>query len=233
MGKRIVVIGALLAGGLSAPALAQQALPPPPQPVYVLPPAAVLSGPYARVNGGYSWATKSQFDNSPTVGGALGFRFLPQFRAELEFTYRPDYTQKADFGFGSGRGDFKNYSAMLNAFFDFNLPYVNPFIPYIGGGIGGARNEVRGTTVRVSGTDIANFTGSSKNQFAWQLMAGASYYFSPTLALDVGYKYFVGGRAESGTSSRVTNVGTVASFGQPLSGDFRTNEVTASLRIGF
>jgi opacity protein-like surface antigen len=70
---------------------------------------------------------------------------------------------------------------------------------------------------------MASVTGSTKDQFAWQAMAGASWYFTPTIALEVGYRYFHGGSAEN-----------AALTGFPThSGDFDTHEVVGYLRFGF
>ncbi|MGH7091510.1 MAG: outer membrane protein, partial [Stellaceae bacterium] len=74
----------------------------------------------------------------------------------------------------------------------------------------------------VGGTTVSRITGSSKNQFAWQAMAGVSWYLTPNLALDASYRYFYGGRAEAGSSS-----------GLPVKGDFSAHEIVGSLRWGF
>jgi len=184
---------------------------------YGLSNAGVPAGPYLKLGGGYSMGATSRFDNGYVAGAGLGFRFFPFFRSDITFDYRGAFKDKA---FGDAR--FRNWSAMANGYFDFNLPFIRPLIPYIGAGVGIAQNKVGGTTVTVGGTGPASITGSSKNQFAWQAMAGASYYFSPALALDVGYRYFHGGKAESGTAT-----------GFPSTGDFDTHEIIGALRFGF
>lgn len=180
--------------------------------------AGVPSGPYLKLGAGHSWGADSRFDDSWLYGAGVGYRFLPWFRSDVTFDYRPDFHDKA-----FGGASFKNWSAMLNGYVDFNVPIIRPLIPYIGAGAGVAQNKVNGTTVTVSGTTTASLTGSTKDQFAWQAMAGASWYFTPTLALDVSYRYFHGGLAESGTAT-----------GFPTHhGDFDTHEVVGYLRFGF
>ncbi len=206
------------------PMLAQAQTAASPYPVYDpsanwgLSSAGVPSGPYMKAGGGHSWGAGSRFDDSWVYGAGLGYRFLPWFRSDVTFDYRPDF-RDAD----TGGARFKNWSAMLNGYIDVNIPFMRPLIPYIGAGAGIAQNKVNGTVVTVGGTTVASATGSTKNQFAWQAMAGASYYLTPTVALDVAYRYFHGGSAENGTAT-----------GFPTHhGDFDAHEIVAAIRFGF
>jgi opacity protein-like surface antigen len=185
---------------------------------YGLSNAGVPPGPYLKLGGGYSMGATSRFDNSYVAGAGLGWRFFPFFRSDITFDYRGDFK---DQNFGGAK--FRNWSAMANGYFDFNLPFIRPLIPYVGAGVGIAQNKVSGTTVTVTGGQVNSITGSNKDQFAWQAMAGGSFYFSPTLALDVGYRYFHGGKAESGA---------VTGF-PSRTGDFDTHEIIGALRFGF
>lgn len=180
--------------------------------------AGVPPGPYVKVEGGHSWASGSRFDDDWVYGAGLGYRFLPWFRSDVTFDYRPGF-HDAD----TGGARFRNWSAMLNGYVDLNVPIIRPLIPYVGAGAGIAQNKVNGTVVTVGGTTVASATGSTKNQFAWQAMAGAAFYFTPTLALDFSYRYFHGGAAENGTA-----------VGFPTRhGDFNTHELVAAVRVGF
>ncbi len=180
--------------------------------------AGLTPGPYLKGTLGGSFADSSRFGNSMVYGAGIGYRFSPWFRTDLTVDFRPDFKDS-----NSGGASFRNWATMLNGYIDFNVPPMRPSIPYIGMGVGMAQNKVNGSVVNVGGTSTANLTGSSKNQFAWQAMAGASYYFTPTTALDVGYRYFYGGSAESGSGS-----------GFPTrSGDFDSHEILASVRWGF
>jgi opacity protein-like surface antigen len=185
---------------------------------YGLSNAGVPPGPYLKLGGGYSMGAGSRFDNSYVAGAGVGYRFFPFFRSDITFDYRGDFHDK---DFGNAR--FKNWSAMLNGYVDFNLPFIRPLIPYVGAGVGIAQNKVNGTTVTVTGGTVNSITGSNKDQFAWQAMAGGSFYFSPALALDVGYRYFHGGKAEGGV---------VTGF-PSRTGDFDTHEIVGALRFGF
>ncbi len=179
--------------------------------------AGVPPGPYIKAGGGGSFDTGHEFGNSPVFGAGIGWRFLPFFRSDLTFDYRNDFHDKP-----LGNPRVRDWSAMLNGYLDLNVPLIRPLIPYVGAGIGIAQNKVGGSTVLVSGTTPAHLTGNSRNQFAWQAMAGFSYYFTPATALDVGYRYFYGGRTRSGPGS-----------GLPTSGNFDAHEIVGAIRFGF
>ena len=179
--------------------------------------AGVAPGPYLKLGGGYSYGATNKFGDSPVFGGGIGFRFAPFFRMDATLDYRSDGTDKI-----AGGARFRNWAAMLNAYLDFNVPFIRPIVPYIGAGAGIDQNKVGSSTVTVGGTTPASLTGSSKNQFAWQAMAGVSWYLASNLALDVSYRYFYGGRAESGSSA-----------GFPVRGDFTAHEIMGALRWGF
>ena len=181
----------------------------------------VKLGPYIR--GGYvhSWGASTGFGQGDGFDVGVGMRFSPMFRLEAAYT---DRRWNNTFEVGGVKAPFTNWSAMLNAYADLNFEAVRPFIPYIGAGVGVSKNKVAGADVTVSGTTVGRLTGGSDNQFAWQAMAGISYYFSPYTALDVGYRFFDGGRATSGSSTTAFPGG---------SKDFRAHEVLASFRVGF
>ena len=174
----------------------------------------VRPGPYLRFDTGHSWATNKNVDDSWIVGGGAGWRFSPNLRADLTFDYRPDFNQTSNLGIGPGaKTGLHNWTLMLNGYYDIPIESF-PLVPYVGGGIGLAHNSLHGASVAVPGTGVANFTGNDTDQFAWQLSAGVSYNFTPSLALDVGYRYLHAG--ETG-----------------LGGKLHANELTTSLRFGF
>ncbi len=118
----------------------------------------------------------------------------------------------------------------MNAYYD--LPSFAGFTPYVGGGVGIARNEVGTTTLsaNANGATVATLSGSTTTQFAWQASAGASYSILPAVALDVGYRYFDAGEGRSG--STVTIGGASAAF--PVQrGNIHAHEVQVGIRVGF
>lgn len=117
--------------------------------------------------------------------------------------------------------------------------------PFVGAGIGGARNFLSGVTetgvftARVANnTFSAPFRGSLANQghtsLAWALMGGAAFDITPNLKLEVAYRYLDFGRLRSGKETIVLPTG--AAVPQPFSGrsrDLVSNDVKIGLRWSF
>lgn len=212
----VILVTLGLASGVWSTADAQTAAPAAndPQPswfgTYVVP--APKPGPYVRLDSGYSFGNSGS-GGSWIVGGGFGWRFTPNWRADITLDYRPDFRQDTNFGIGPGpKTGLDDLTAMANGYYDFTLPALNPLVPYIGAGLGIARNSYDGVTAQTGPTTVSHLTGSEKNQFAWQAMAGFSYYLSPTVALDVGYRYLDAGNSGFGTRLHANEVTTALRF---------------------
>jgi len=100
------------------------------------------------------------------------------------------------------KGRLQSSTAMLNVYAD--LGTYHGFTPYVGAGIGVARN-VLGRYTRIVATEEAidpdtgetipggtvstRLAGASDYTFAWALMAGLGYELSDSFTLDLGYRY--------------------------------------------
>jgi opacity protein-like surface antigen len=62
------------------------------------------------------------------------------------------------------------------------------FQPYIGGGVGGYYAEADDVEVTVNGKDYTS-SGGNNSGFAWQLIAGADYYFTEKVSTFLEYKF--------------------------------------------
>jgi opacity protein-like surface antigen len=158
------------------------------------------------------WTT--EFDGGYNLSAFLGHRFDGGFRVEAEFNYSRSgidshrgvtvggtnidtvdasvLTRGATLGstvgtvVDSGIGSQRSYGAFANAYYDFNPE--GAFMPYVGGGVGLQRVRF---DYRPSDVDVGQ--GSDTN-FAWQLMAGATYRISPSFELFGQYNYRDAGR---------------------------------------
>lgn len=142
-----------------------------------------------------TWATDA--DTGFIVGGAVGLslnNMVQGLRAEVEVAYREN---QVDGFWQSNTGiplvssgtldiDHSTFSVMANAWYDFSLGNVSP---YIGGGIGWAESQIEGQYL---GTGITGPFDFSDSGFAWQLGAGVNFDVSPNVKLGVGYRYFKG-----------------------------------------
>lgn len=116
------------------------------------------------------------------LSGAVGYRLESGPRLEAEYAYRSNSKKNRANG---AKLNFRVSSIMVNALIDLPLGnWVCPcsIKPFIGAGIGASfqKLSVHNYNTRVHG---------HKNDFAWQIIAGADYELCSNLDLTVEYKY--------------------------------------------
>ena len=153
------------------------------------------------------------FDAAVAGDVYVGYDF-GAFRTDLEASFRQNDISNVLFGFDSfrrgrfavpGVGDVKvdvdgherTIGLMANVYYDFE--FGSPFVPYVGGGIGVGFNTWK---VKVKDADID--TEFSSPLFAYQGIAGVSYYITPNWAANLEYRYF--GETEGNTTSGDTKI---------------------------
>jgi opacity protein-like surface antigen len=165
----------------------------------------------------------AMLSGSPFVSLGAGYRFNNWFRADITSEYRTaSFSTQDQLVFNNGvaapntsstvlrnfyRGNIGSMVYLLNGYID--LGTWSGVTPYVGAGIGFARQKIYGATENGysntfagpgAGT-TANTSGNYKTKtttsFAWALMAGASYNVNRRLALDLGYRYLNLGEARS------------------------------------
>lgn len=161
-----------------------------------------------------------KISGSPIIGAGVGYRFSGSLRGDATFAYRGFYSLNEFEGDAFYQAEIKSMVFMVNGYYDFTAVGVRP---YIGAGIGWARNE----TERLSqdfGFGFANtFSGTTKDNAAFALMAGVSIPYSGW-KLDVGYRYIDLGKF---------GTGTVAAFGITggHTGKLSAHELTLGVRF--
>jgi opacity protein-like surface antigen len=152
------------------------------------------------------------------LGLGVGYQFNPWLRADATAEYRNSIhyhagstyqwgtpaTSPCDPSSGLFCGDDYNGQVKTGLFLaNGYVDIINwgGFTPYLGGGVGVAAYQVSG--LKDISLYPANAFGFAQNttgtNFAWALMAGVAYRFSPTLMLDVGYRYVNMGTFHTGT----------------------------------
>jgi len=156
-------------------------------------------GPYVAVGGGGDWAAGNSFDvtvnnsdhrlNTRWGDGwgafaALGYRFDPNMRAELEFSERqaPVHSWSGNTAYGDQWDD----SGMLNAFYDIRTGTA--ITPYVGGGIGAA-HIAWSHSARAAIQALPDTYDDSGTKFAWQAIGGAAFEVTQNLALTADFRY--------------------------------------------
>jgi opacity protein-like surface antigen len=141
----------------------------------------------ARFSGSASGSGDARLEDGWAIGGAFGAMFTPNVAAELELAYRTaDIDRIGPSGDRLGRGgESRSTAFMLNAFYVADgLGGMTAIAPYIGGGLGAARQEFN-----ISGGDLR---GDYDEDWilAYQAIAGIGYDVSPTVNLFGEIRYF-------------------------------------------
>lgn len=144
------------------------------------------------------------------IGGGVGYDWNNWLRFDVTGEYRSkahidafgSYTTGCTGAGGSPcidtyTGSLKSWVFLANAYVDLGTWYC--FTPFVGGGIGGAYNElVDFNDVNVStGTGRGIGQSSGNWSFAWALYGGVSYNISDNLKLDLSYRYLNYGSASA------------------------------------
>lgn len=181
-----------------------------------------------------------QLDDGVLAGIGLGYRVNDAFRVDLAYTHRGQNDLDGQDSIGANyHSDIKSDAVMVSGYYD--LPFaVGPLKPYVGAGIGWARNRM--SSIRqdwnlapdVQGTQ--RDPGGSASGFAWQVMLGLTYQINTAWSADIGYRHFDGGDLETNRGmSEVSHVGipTYQYESGGVDGQFRTNELSLTLRYAF
>lgn len=197
------------------------------------------------------------FGDSPIVGAGVGVRLASWLRFDLTGEYRFSANVRAvdhlesvltnPDGLFEGsttyRGRYTAIVGLANAYID--LPKWSVVTPYIGGGIGFARNKFSGFETVSNGSfhefatgDVRSeteggFAGAkSTTSFAWALMAGVGIDLDEHATLDLGYRYVhLGSSLAVSTDIIDCSCGTI---GSPLTGsDLESHEFRIGLRYEF
>ncbi len=118
------------------------------------------------------------FDPGFALRGEVGYAFGPSLRAGLELGWRGNDVDSISGGLG-GAGGLDAISLMGN--FTYQVPTGSALVPYVGGGVGGARLKADGLAGLVDDSDLV---------FAYQARAGVDYALNPRTSIGLGYAYF-------------------------------------------
>ncbi len=110
-------------------------------------------------------------------------------RAELEY----GYNSHVDKNIGYGEAKSRLQTLMVNGYWD--ITNFMDFTPYVGAGVGLVFANTR------SSADYKNIhygTSDTDVKFAGQVGFGCSYFFTPYISADLGYRYLFTGDSETG-----------------------------------
>lgn len=175
--------------------------------------------------------------SSSNFGLALGYMFNDNFRTELALNYRGGFD--LDDGYYDEdvntvhTADLKSTSLMLNGYYSYP---IGRFAPYLGAGVGYARNKFDTHSVVFEEVAIVTGQGATTTGFAWQLMAGVDYEIASNWVIGAGVRYADLGSIETagGAFAATLADGSSQEFeGSPLEGDLTITEINATLRYKY
>jgi len=182
-------------------------------------PDPIASGGLVGANEGYSNTTLS---SSELADVGVGYQFNRWLRGDITAEYRDGghfqslyslnipstNTQYANFY----RGDVSSFIGLANVYADIGTWYG--ITPFVGGGIGLARNTLYGATdtgqaygPNLGGPSGGYFKDGSSTNFAWALMTGIDFNVTSNLKLELGYRYLSYGKINSGASNCLNGSG--------------------------
>lgn len=146
-------------------------------------------------------------DEVAGLGATLGYDWAKKgipVRTEVDYTYRArfDFDTRITGGANAGfENNVSTHQAMLNALYDFD--FGGNWRPYLGGGVGLARNHSEVTRVPLG-------TGGQFNQsfdedcFVWSGNVGVTIALSSRWLAELGYRYMSLGNVRQGRFSDAT-----------------------------
>ena len=178
--------------------------------------AEETKGPFIGLLGGFNFAddadidgtgisTNADLDTGLVAVPTIGYRYGNGFRTEFEGAYRESDVDSLS-GVAGGTGDIEAKSLMANLVYEINTN--TRFKPYFGGGLGLARVDYDGVAPVGGGT-----IDDDDNVFAYQGIAGISYWLSEALEIAAEYRYFATEDPEFRTSTGVSVDGEYDSHG--------------------
>jgi opacity protein-like surface antigen len=170
-----------------------------------------------------------EFDSAPTIGVGVGYQvnsFL-RFDGTLEYRSRASFDAMDRYQMaGSTQWDGANkFTAtksevvgLVNGYLDLGTWYG--ITPFVGAGIGVAHVTIDNFTDQgisqpnaalgtFAGASLAHASAGTKTNLAWALYAGLGYQVSPTLALELAYRYIHLGDGRTGDTINYTGTNNV------------------------
>ncbi len=172
---------------------------------------AAPKGPFVGIMGGANFSDDQDIsgagaginrsvdtDTGWAVMPTIGYRYGNGIRTEFELGYRTNDVDSVS-GATNGSGELTAKSAMLNLLYDIDTG--SRLSPYLGGGIGYAQIDY--DNVRPVGVGL-NRLDDEDNVFAYQGMAGLSYWLNDAVEVAAEYRYFATQDPDMRTSAGVS-----------------------------
>ena len=182
------------------------------------------------------------FGTGAVLDAGLGYRLNNWLRVEALFSYRPAYEYRGQANFIQSAPP-QPATANLSSVAGFGVGYIDlPRIrrvrPYVGAGVGAARNRMSAVTYgfpAIAPDASTTIAGGTTSGLAWLLTAGVAIPLSEQLSLDLAYRYTDLGRVQTdtGTAAIVRPAGTTKLEIGGTQSALQTHGAMLSLRYAF
>ena len=176
---------------------------------------------------GRDYLAYESLDGAWTIGGGIGMYLTPALRADLTIDHRFSADLEGHNPVNNGqdnRTELESTVYLANFYWDL-ADRSNTIVPYVGIGLGLARNKT-GTRTMSACTDSNGCTtpagktgGASKTSFAGAAMLGFTKNFGEAWKIDTGYRYLYMGEARTGAVDPA--VGDPLTFDELSAHEFR------------
>lgn len=202
-----------------------------------------------NIFGNFFWPVTQQgyngtLDQSPFVELGVGKQVLPWLASQITVGYFNDFKYRrfqSDIPTGVTR--IRNFDLTnMNAMLTFLLSYPQftatfnhvSFSPFIGGGIGPSLNTIRNFNTNVNGGSVTSVGLNNVRNWSVALQgeAGISMQFSQNGIVDLGYRYYYGGRFRGPSQIYITTATpAVITYLPGWKGRVTANTVFADIRL--
>lgn len=162
-------------------------------------------------------------------GFGIGYRFFSAMRMDIVGIYRPDFEATVSH-LAKFQSKATNLTVICNGYWD--IIRLGSLTPYIGVGIGLARNATHDASSDLFADLQARASGRERYDFAYQATGGFSLALIPKVDLDLSYRYLNAGKVAYRSSGKLLGE-DFRFFKTGPKETLRLNEVFLSVRYNF
>jgi opacity protein-like surface antigen len=180
---------------------------------------------------GGSSASKKTKNGTGVFSAGVGLYASDYFRTDLTYNHYLDLkcTSRLNEPESIASYKMKHENVMLTGYYD--IRPTGSFTPFLLAGIGYGRNKTKPTNIYYSSVNMSSvIEGKTRTNLVYSLGVGGSLALSPTVDLDLSYRFADLGKAQTGSTMRT---GHVSRTYPPDKGRIRSHAILLGMRYSF